>query len=258
MSNIIPLDFNNHPIRIINDDTGQPWFVLSDVCKALSLTNPSAVADRLDDDEKSNPKPDLGLRVDQLLINESGLFSVILRSDKPSAKVFKKWLTSEVLPNIRNNGFYSSHSPTTNAANILLFKVAIEVLNPGPASIISMLKKLGESSGLNVDFLPEYLEAPHSHHSLTELLKKYNSSISTLKANTILIKLGLIRVETRQSSRGRQKEYKVITADGLHYGINLVTPKNQSESQPHWYDDTFPELLALITNKHEETIQLAS
>ena len=258
MSNIVPFDFNNHTIRIINDDTGQPWFVLADVCKALNLTNQSAVADRLDDDEKSNPKPDLGLRIDQLLINESGLFSVILRSDEPSAKVFKKWLTTEVLPSIRNNGVYSSHSPTITAANILMLKVAIETLNPEPASIISMLTKLGESFGLNMDFLPEYVEAPPSHHSLTELLKKYDSSISTLKANTTLIKLGLIRIATRQSSKGHQKEYKVITADGLHYGINLVTPKNQSESQPHWYDETFPELLEMITKKYEEADLLAS
>ena len=257
MSNIIPFDFNNHPIRVINDDTGQHWFVLADVCKALNLTNPSAVADRLDDDEKSNPKPDLGLRVDQLLINESGLFSVILRSDKPSAKAFKKWLTSEVLPNIRNNGFYSSHPPTITAANILLFKVAIEVLNPGPASIISMLKKLGESSGLNVDFLPEYVEAPRSHHALTELLGKHKSPISALNANKILVSLGLLEINTRQSSKGRQKKYKRVTDEGTSYGLNLVSPNNQNEPQPHWYDDTFPELLAVITKIHEENMLLA-
>ncbi|OUR68615.1 hypothetical protein A9Q73_03660 [Bermanella sp. 47_1433_sub80_T6] len=257
MSNIIPFNFNNHKIRIINDVTGQPWFVLSDVCKALNLTNPSAVADRLDDDEKSNPKPDLGLRVDQLLINESGLFSVILRSDKTSAKVFKKWLTSEVLPSIRNNGSYSAHTSIFSAADKMIFEMAINTINPDQASKIAMLKKFGEDRGHSMDYLPEEVDAPPAHDSLTELLRKNHSSISAIRANDILIRLGLIEVRTRLSSNGKQKKYKGVTDNGRRYGLNRVSLKSPNETRVRWYVETFPELLEMITKKYDEADLLA-
>lgn len=83
---------------------GEPWWVLADVCKVLELTNPSKVSGKLDADEKPNLK--LGFGSDATIINESGLYSVILTSRKPSAKRFKKWVTSEVLPAIRKTGGY--------------------------------------------------------------------------------------------------------------------------------------------------------
>lgn len=91
--------------------SGEPWWVLADVCKALELTNPRIVAERLDDDEKR--KSDLRLPGgDTWIINEPGLYSVILRSDKPQAKSFKRWITHEVLPSIRKTGSYSTTQST--------------------------------------------------------------------------------------------------------------------------------------------------
>lgn len=83
---------------------GEPWWVLSDVCKVLELSNPTTVANRLEEDERS--KFDLGRQGAATIINESGLYSVILRSDKPQAKQFRKWVTGEVLPTIRKHGAY--------------------------------------------------------------------------------------------------------------------------------------------------------
>ena len=82
----------------------EPWFCLADICKALVLSNPSRVAKRLEEDERSNFK--LGRQGEANFVNESGLYAVILRSDKPNAKKFRKWVTSEVLPSIRKNGGY--------------------------------------------------------------------------------------------------------------------------------------------------------
>jgi prophage antirepressor-like protein len=102
-------NYKTNKIRTIMKN-GEPWFVLKDVCDVLELSNPSVVASRLDEDEKEkiDPKPDLGSRSNELItiISESGLYSVILRSDKPEAKQFKKWITSEVLPSIRKTGAY--------------------------------------------------------------------------------------------------------------------------------------------------------
>ena len=87
---------------------GEPWFVLADVCRELDIKNVSDAASRLDEDEKGIAQTDtLGGRQNVRIINESGLYSLILRSDKPAAKKFKKWVTSEVLPSIRKTGGYS-------------------------------------------------------------------------------------------------------------------------------------------------------
>ena len=91
-------------VRVINQN-GEPYFVLKDVCEVLGLTNASMIAGRLDDDEVT--KFNLGgLSGETNIVNESGLYSVILRSDKPQAKQFKKWITAEVIPSIRKHGAY--------------------------------------------------------------------------------------------------------------------------------------------------------
>lgn len=87
---------------------GEPWFVLADVCNALGISNSRNIAARLEEDEKGVTLMDtLGGAQNITVINESGLYSVILRSDKPQAKPFRKWVTSEVLPSIRKTGAYS-------------------------------------------------------------------------------------------------------------------------------------------------------
>lgn len=101
-------NYESSEIRTVQVN-GEPWFVLADVCKVLELSNPSKVADRLELDEKANFE--LGLRGGATnCINESGLYAVVLRSDKPQAKPFRKWVTSEVLPSIRKHGSYSVQS----------------------------------------------------------------------------------------------------------------------------------------------------
>ena len=89
---------------------GEPWWVLKDICDVLELSNPSVIADRLDEDEKAkvDPKQYLGSRSNEpaTVISESGLYNVILLSRKPEAKKFKRWITHEVLPTIRKHGAY--------------------------------------------------------------------------------------------------------------------------------------------------------
>ncbi|MFW9594008.1 MAG: Bro-N domain-containing protein, partial [Macromonas sp.] len=88
---------------------GEPWFVAADVCAALEIGNVSMAANRLDADEKDISTVDtLGGAQELVVINESGLYSLILTSRKPEAKKFKKWVTSEVLPSIRKTGSYTA------------------------------------------------------------------------------------------------------------------------------------------------------
>ena len=86
---------------------GEPWFVLADVCKALEISNSRMVASRLDSDELMSVKlTSGGQRREMTVGSESGLYDVILRSDKPQAKYFCKWVTTKILPTIRRTGGY--------------------------------------------------------------------------------------------------------------------------------------------------------
>ena len=96
----------NKLVRTLNQN-GEPWFVLKDVCGILSIGNAADVYARLDEDEKGVGQVDtLGGLQRMSIISESGLYNVILRSDKPEAKPFRKWVTAVVLPSIRKNGGY--------------------------------------------------------------------------------------------------------------------------------------------------------
>ena len=108
MSNIQIFNYNSVEVRTIQND-GEPWFVLKDVCNVLHIGNSRDVVARLDQDEKGVGQIDtLGGKQEMTIINESGLYNVILRSDKPEAKPFRKWVTSEVLPTIRRHGMYAT------------------------------------------------------------------------------------------------------------------------------------------------------
>lgn len=107
-------------IRTIDRD-GEPWFVLRDVCDALGITRAKDVFDRIDDDEGDFTSiiDNKGRAQKTSIINESGLYSVIMRSNKPEAKRFRKWVTSEVLPAIRKTGRYEVQpKPMTMAENV--------------------------------------------------------------------------------------------------------------------------------------------
>ena len=93
-------------VRTVVKD-GEPWFVLADICKVLEISNSRMVAGRLDAEELMSVKlTSGGQRREMTAVSESGLYAVILRSDKPQAKPFRKWVTTEILPTIRRTGGY--------------------------------------------------------------------------------------------------------------------------------------------------------
>jgi len=102
-SNLQLFNYNGNEIRTVQKD-GETWWVLKDVCDVLGIANITQLAQRLDDDERS--MFNIGRQGETNIINESGLYNVILRSDKPEAKDFKRWVTHEVLPAIRKTGGY--------------------------------------------------------------------------------------------------------------------------------------------------------
>lgn len=253
--------FNSMNVRTITDEQGNPWFVAADVCAVLEIRNNRDAMSRLDDDEKDVVSTDtLGGKQDVTIINESGLYSLILTSRKPEAKSFKKWVTSEVLPSIRKTGSYSIKNSQEQSSRIPLdeiarsLEVANNMLNVCPSGKLKSLRTLYKNYGVNANILPDYtIDAPtvtagssEATLSLTEILKRTNTPISATIANRKLNSIGLLKQESRKSSSGLDKHFWVITDDGLKYGKNVTSDKNQKETQPHWYVRTMYDLISEI------------
>lgn len=101
-------NYDGKDVRTVSID-GEPWWILKDVCTILGLSDTNKTAERLDPDELTRTKlVSGGQEREMYIINESGVYNVIIRSDKPEAKKFKRWVTHEVLPSIRKTGSYSA------------------------------------------------------------------------------------------------------------------------------------------------------
>ena len=119
MNNIIPFKYKEQEIRIIQDEQGEPWWVAKDVCNALEISDVSDAVRRLDDDEKGRDLiPTLGGPQQMLIVNEPGLYSLILRSDKSEAKPFKRWVIHEILPSLRKTGSYQIYQDNENLSQL--------------------------------------------------------------------------------------------------------------------------------------------
>lgn len=112
MSDIIPFQFNGHDVPAIRDDNGDPWWRAQEVCHHCGIKNVSKACERLDGDEKAviTLSDSAGRPQEMLIVNEAGLYTLALSSRKEQAKVFKRWVTHEVLPTIRKTGKYATPS----------------------------------------------------------------------------------------------------------------------------------------------------
>ena len=173
MSNLIPFEFESHALRVNMDAAGQPWFVASDVCVALSIGNSRMALDRLDADEKGVSSIDTpGGSQKMSVVNESGLYNLVLGSRKPEAKRFKRWVTHEVLPAIRKTGTYASAVSATSVATVpsVTHDRVNAILSIGEAiarvpgvkpgiAMAAVLTSIHENTGLALESLRKVLPA---------------------------------------------------------------------------------------------------
>ena len=159
MTKLAVFSFDNHEIRTVTDEHGEAWFVANDVCAALELTNPrKALADHVDPDDVTQSDTTYNLGRKQLTnhVNESGLYALIFGSRKESAKRFKRWVTSEVLPAIRKDGYY-----VANATN-----PAVQERTPAPPSFRAQghdyPSHFLEEDMRNVELLAQFAGLNHS------------------------------------------------------------------------------------------------
>lgn len=130
-------------VRVTEVD-GEPMFAATDVCGVLGYTNPSkAISDHVDEDDRYNQSLERGGNM--LFINESGLYTLILRSNKPNAKPFRKWVTSEVLPSIRKTGSYTMAMPRTYAEALRRLADTVEEKEQIQLQLVEKTEQLDES-----------------------------------------------------------------------------------------------------------------
>lgn len=142
MANIQVFEYQNNKVRTVDVD-GEAWFVLKDVCAVLGISNNRMAADRLDDDEKGVSLIDtLGGKQEMVIVNESGLYHVILRSDKPEAAPFRRWVTNDVLPAIRKTGSYNAPKLTRSQLLATALIAAHEELEEKDKQIETMKPKV--------------------------------------------------------------------------------------------------------------------
>lgn len=124
-------DFKGAALRTLTDKDGEPWFVAKDVCDILGMSNPSMAIAALDEDEVTqvDPKDYLGSenRSNQAIniVSEPGLYKLVMRSRKPEAKEFQRWVTHEVLPQIRRTGGYIPTSESDSDEDIIAKAVLV-------------------------------------------------------------------------------------------------------------------------------------
>ena len=158
MTKLAVFSFGNHEIRTVTDELGEAWFVANDICAALELTNPhKALADHVDREDLTQRDTLTPGGLQKLNhVNESGLYALIFGSRKESAKRFKRWVTSEVLPAIRKNGYY-----VANATN-----PAVQERTPAPPSFRAQghdyPSQFLEEDMRNVELLAQFAGLNHS------------------------------------------------------------------------------------------------
>lgn len=222
-NNVLDFNFEGHDVRAIAID-GEPWFVGKDVAEALgyrkgkSITN--AVTNHVDDEDKGVTKiMTPGGRQKMVIINESGLYSLILSSKLDSAKKFKKWITSEVLPSIRKNGGYIYGQE--NMSEDELLSRALILANSKILSLESKNEKLEEEKQ-DVTFLSELFVGSKDRWLTTEIANYYG--MSAVKFNKLLFMIGL--QDKIDGVWEVNEEYK---KDGLKFMI--TTSKNMYENK---------------------------
>lgn len=177
-------------VRIILQNN-EPWFVAKDITKILGYQNSSkAIGDHVDADDKLNNETlsSLGQR-GGWLINESGLYSLILSSKLPTAKQFKRWVTSEVLPELRKTGSYSLTIPKSLPEALRAYADEVESHNATKAIVAQQEQQIAEFKPVK-DYVDKILSSK-SCLAITQIAADYGLSAQEL--NKILHEAGLQR-----------------------------------------------------------------
>lgn len=231
MNELQVFSFESQQVRTTTDENGNPWWVAKDVCGCLGIKNHRDAVSKLDEDERASDLLD-----GSITISESGLYTLIIRSNKEEAKKFKKWITSEVLPSIRKTGGYGPQFTVSRSA-LEVVPLAAEKIFPallnfagmigltGNQKVLSAVQGTKAVSGVN---LLEIVGQSHliaekqvRHMTPTELGK--TMGLSAQAFNKLLQEKGL---------QFKDGDHWKPTAVGESYAILLDTTKKHTSGAP--------------------------
>lgn len=267
MNNIIPFQFKSLSVRTFNYK-GAAYFIAKDVAECLGYERPSdAVAQHCKRRKSLKSLGYGGMEVSDLIamfgttsilvIPESDVYRLIMRSNLESAEEFQDWVAEEVLPTIRKTGSYSFPPRVTETYPLPVIEIQIaeataRMLQMSETSRIRMMTTICHNHGTPSNFLPVYTDEPLTS-ALGDLLKKHDAPWSAVKLNPILEKMGLLKSLERTTMQKtpanedvRKKDSKKfwsITEEGLVYGKNETSVQCPNETQPRWFVSTFPDLI---------------
>ena len=242
-------DFKGASLRTLTDEAGEPWFVLKDCMSILDLGNPTETVKMFDEDEFSTAEviDSIGRRQQAYIISEPGLYRLVMRSRKPEAKEFQRWVTHEVLPPIRRTGGYI---PTTDADDDMT--ILAKAVMIGQRTMEAQKQKIAEQQTRIVELEPKarFADAVAASDGtclvgeLAKMLRQNGMDIGQnrlfrlLQADGYLGKSGSNRNVPTQRAMDlglfRIKETTVTHADG-HTTVSR-TPKVTGKGQRYFID----------------------
>ncbi len=173
-------------VRILEKDN-ELWFVAKDVCDCLEIKNTTDALKRLDNDERS--RFNLGRQGETNIVNEYGLYNLVLSSRKPEAKEFKRWITHDVIPQIRKTGTYSMNIPKSLPEALRAYANEVESHNATKAIVAQQEQQIAEFKPVK-DYVDKILSSK-SCLAITQIAADYGLSAQEL--NKILHEAGLQR-----------------------------------------------------------------
>lgn len=220
MNELIPFHYGDHEVRTVVID-GDPWFVLSDLCAVLTLSQPHRVAARLDDDMKGRTRMTTpGGDQEVTIVSEPGFYSVVMRSDKPEAAPFQRWVTSEVLPSIRKTGQYI----TRPASQIDILRGALDQ--------IEAAQKAAEAAQLEAtkaNARIDGIEGRHDYYSALGYARLHGHPTESK---------GLASIGRKASLIGKERGIENGTAPHAHFG--------HVKTWPEWiWDEVYADLTTI-------------
>jgi prophage antirepressor-like protein len=254
---VTPFDFHGFPVRVIDDGTGEPWFIAKDIAEALGYANTSK-AINAHCKAVNTCHTEMGGQVRAVqIIPERDLYRLVMKSKLPAAEQFEEWVVGQVLPSIRKTGAFTAQ-PTNNSkliGELAILECFDRLLKPAPSSKMLMLAKIAANNGLESSFLPGYAidAAPDvtgggsmPTKAVTALIKGHGIASTAAAFNRALAAKGFLKQLQRKNSKQVMVDFWCVTEKGERFGKNLTNPQSPRETQPHWYVDRFLELAALV------------
>lgn len=228
MSEIVPFDFDDHQVRVIIDPEGNPWWVAADVAEVLELGNVSMALGRLAEADISSAevRNTRGERRPMKIVNESGLWDLVLDSRKPAARRFRRWVTSVVLPSVVRHGLPVPAVPTS-------FAEALELAARQQRELEAAQTKVAELEPAAA-FHDRFMDSG-GLSSMTDLADMFGTSVG--KFTGWLVDLGIFRKGEYVQFPGRRMprkryqdanlfEVRIECSDrGVHYPVAYATPE---------------------------------